>query len=124
MGRYVGLDVHERFIEVCILDGKGNVLYRGRTDCDRPALVQFGKLQLKKTDQVALEATTNTWPVVEILRPFVKAIVGGNPLKTKAIQKPRSRRTRWMRKSWRCCCDVTTCPMSGSRMIRRKHSAA
>lgn len=38
MSRYVGFDVHKRFIEVCILDEQGKVLFRGRADCDRKAL--------------------------------------------------------------------------------------
>jgi transposase len=36
-----------------------------------------------------LEATTNTWPVVGILRPVVKEVVVGNPLKTKAIAEAK-----------------------------------
>jgi transposase len=89
MIRYVGLDVHKRFVEACILDDQGNVLYRGRADCEREALERFARRRLKKTDRVALEATTNTWPIVEILRPFVAAIVVGNPLKTKAIAEAK-----------------------------------
>lgn len=89
MTRYVGLDVHKRFIEVCILDGRGKVLFRGRADCDRAALERFAKQRLKKTDRVALEATTNTWTVTEILRPFVTAVVVSNPLKTKAIAEAK-----------------------------------
>ena len=89
MVRYVGLDVHKRFIEACILDGKGKVLFRGRADCDRIALQRFAHQRLRKTDRVALEATTNTWPVVEILRPQVAAIVVSNPLKTKAIAEAK-----------------------------------
>jgi transposase len=84
MIRYVGLDVHKRFLEVCILDGKGKVLFRGRD-----ALARFARQRLKKSDRIALEATTNTWPIVEILRPFVAAIVVGNPLKTKAIAEAK-----------------------------------
>ena len=33
MARYVGLDVHKHFIEVCIIDAGGKVVYRGRTGC-------------------------------------------------------------------------------------------
>jgi transposase len=36
-----------------------------------------------------LEATTNTWSVVEILEPFVAAIVVGNRLKSKAIAEAK-----------------------------------
>lgn len=85
MIRYVGLDVHKHFLEVCIIDRKGRVLWRGRVDCRRESLMQFAKEQLKKSDRVALEATTNTWPVADLLRPHVQQIVIGNPLKTKAI---------------------------------------
>ena len=52
-------------------------------------LIRFAKAKLKRTDQVALESTTNTWPVVEILRPFVAQIVVGNPLKIKAIAEAK-----------------------------------
>jgi hypothetical protein len=85
MIRYIGLDVHKRFIEVCILDDSGKPIFRGQTSCLREALIQFAKAKLKRTDRVALEATTNTWPVVEILRPMVAQIVVGNPLKIRAI---------------------------------------
>ena len=44
---------------------------------------------MKRTDQVALEATTNTWPVVELLRPLVAKVVVGNPLKIKAIAEAK-----------------------------------
>jgi transposase len=89
MVRYVGLDVHKRFIEVCILDGSGKPIYRGQVGCQREELVAFVKTRLKRGDCVALEATTNTWPVVGILRPFVKEVVVGNPLKTKAIAEAK-----------------------------------
>lgn len=89
MIRYIGLDVHKEFIEACVIDGAGRILSRHRTDCRREALIEFAKKRLRKTDRVALEVTTNTWPVVEILRPHVARIVVGNPLKTKAIAEAR-----------------------------------
>lgn len=89
MVRYIGLDVHKRFIEVCILDASGKVVFRGKTSCHRAELKCFAKLRFKRTDRVALEATTNTWPVVEILEPFVDEIVVGNPLKIKAIAEAK-----------------------------------
>ena len=59
MIRYVGLDVHKRFIEVCILDGRGKAVFRGKTSCEREALQSFAASKLKRTDRVALESTTN-----------------------------------------------------------------
>ena len=60
MIRFVGLDVHKHFIEVCIVDRRGRVLERGRVSCQCEELKHFAKRQLCKTDRVALEATTNT----------------------------------------------------------------
>jgi len=42
-----------------------------------------------KTDQLAVEATTNTWAVADILRPFVAAVTVGNPLQIKAIAQTK-----------------------------------
>jgi transposase len=89
MTRYVGLDVHMQFVEVCILNQRGKVLHRGQVDCCRGALQHFAERRLKRSDRVALEATTNTWPVVEILRPFVAAVVVSNALKTKSIAEAK-----------------------------------
>ena len=89
MNRYVGLDVHKHFIEACFVDSRGRVLRRCQVDCQRGPLEQFAKRQLKRSDRVALEATTNTWPIVALLRPHVRQIVVGNPLKTKAIAEAK-----------------------------------
>lgn len=89
MVRYIGLDVHKRFIEVCILDASGKPVFRAKTSCQREELQRFAKARFKRTDRVALEATTNTRPVVEILQPFVAEIVVGNPLKIKAIAEAK-----------------------------------
>lgn len=62
---------------------------RSRVDCRRDELERFATQELRKTDRVALEATTNTWPVVDILRPRVAQLVVGNPLKTKAIAEAK-----------------------------------
>ncbi len=84
--RYVGLDVHKRIVEACIIDHAGKVTARHRFDnLDRETLAAFARRHLRKTDRVALEASTNTWTVVEILRPLVAEVVVSNPMQTKAI---------------------------------------
>jgi transposase len=87
--RFIGLDLHKHSLEVCALDAKGKRLFRLSVDCDRQALDEFGQKHLRKTDKIALEATTNTWAVVEILRPFVAEVVVGNPLQIKAIAQAK-----------------------------------
>src|SRR5437016_11246585 len=85
MYRYVGLDIHKSVVQAAIIDAKGRELAGARFGCSRGELEQYAKQQLRRTDRVALEATTNTWGVVAILKPFVKEVVVSNPLRTKAI---------------------------------------
>jgi transposase len=83
--RYVGLDVHKRVIEACLLAADGTVLRRDRLAMSRGYLETFAREVLRPTDRVALEATTNTWAVVGVLRPHVAEVVVSNPMATKAI---------------------------------------
>lgn len=83
--RFVGCDAHKRQITVCILDAGGAVLARAQLPTTRAAITAFAQTQLRPTDALALEATTNTWAVVELLEPHVARVVVSNPLTTKAI---------------------------------------
>src|SRR5579859_6268207 len=85
MPRYIGFDLHKRVLEVCILDQLGHVEGRSRLTVDRDSLLSFAKRELRTDDRLAVEATTNTWPVVELLRPYVADITVSNPMATKAI---------------------------------------
>ena len=87
--RYVGLDVHKDVVEYCILDREGKKLDGGNFICEASVLGNFAKNVLSPQDHVALEATMNTWTVVDILEPFVEKIVVGNPLKTKIIAEAK-----------------------------------
>jgi transposase len=87
--RYVGLDVHKSTVRVCILDEGGKRVVGKTIPCSRESLVQFGQATLQPDDRLALEATTNTWAVVDLLRPFVASIIISNPLRTKAIAEAK-----------------------------------
>jgi transposase len=87
--RYVGLDVHKRVVEVCIVDHTGKVVHRERFPLNRRTLTLFATQVLRPTDHVALEATTNSWAVADVLRPHVACIVVSNPLATKAIAQAK-----------------------------------
>jgi transposase len=89
MPRCIGLDLHKRVLEVCILNQAGGIEARHRLAVSREALQAFARHQLRPDDRLAVEATTNTWPVVEVLRPFVAEVVVSNPLRTKAIAEAR-----------------------------------
>jgi transposase len=85
MVRYVGLDVHKRVVQACILDDAGQVVLQHRFDLSRTSLRCFAQTHLSAQDRVVVEATTNTWAVVAVLKPLVGAVVVSNPLATKAI---------------------------------------
>ena len=87
--RFIGLDLHKKILVVCALDRRGTVVFRETVECRRDALAAFAKAKLRKTDRLAVEATTNTWAVAEILRPFVAAVTVGNPLQIKAIAQAK-----------------------------------
>jgi transposase len=80
-----GLDVHKRVVEACVLDDAGRPRLRCRFPCDRVHLEAFARQALGPPCRVALEATTNTWAIVELLTPLVGEVVVSNPLRTKAI---------------------------------------
>ena len=75
--RYVGINVHTELAVSCIIDKQGTVLQRQSCGCTRDALEQFSRRYLHPSDKVALEATTNTWAVVDVLKPFVAEVVEG-----------------------------------------------
>jgi transposase len=82
-------DLHKHFVEVCVLGGGGKALSRHSVTCERNALEQLAREELQGEDRLALEAATNTWAVVEVLRPFVAEVVVGNPLQIKAIAQAK-----------------------------------
>lgn len=87
--RFAGLDVHKKATEAVILDEGGKILHRERIATSRTALEAFGRRHLGSDVKVALEATTNTWGVVDILEPFAAEIVPSNPLRTRAIAEAK-----------------------------------
>jgi transposase len=89
MSRFVGLDLHKRVLEVCIIDAAGVIVQRERRSVERSALLAWAQCWLQPTDQVAVEATTNTWPVVELLQPYVAEVMVSNPLRTRAIAEAK-----------------------------------
>src|ERR1043165_457683 len=85
MVRYVGCDVHKRLAVFAIVLEDGTLQATHSVAVTREALTQFAASYLTKQDRVAIEATTNTWAVADLLRPWVLEIVISNPLRTKAI---------------------------------------
>ncbi|MBV8200398.1 MAG: IS110 family transposase [Acidobacteria bacterium] len=89
MKRFVGLDIHKKLVEACVIDAEGQVLLRERCNCTREGLQAFARQYLTRQDAVALEATFHTWSVVAVLKPFVGEVIVSNPLRTKAIAEAK-----------------------------------
>nr|WP_245848138.1 IS110 family transposase [Actibacterium ureilyticum] len=75
--------IHRTFGEVVIWEN-GLTRHEGRVEMTRTALEGFGR-QLKKTDEVVIEATGNCMAVSRVLTLHVKRVVIANPLQVKAI---------------------------------------
>ena len=112
--RYVGLDVHKRLVEACILDPSGKVLLRERFALNRRTLKTFATAVLQPGDHVAFEATTNCWAVADALRPHVAKVVVSNPMATKAIAQAKIKTDKVDALVLRNCFAATTCRRFGS----------
>ena len=89
MVRFVGCDVHKRTAVFTILAEDGTVVATVTVVVSRASLEFFARRQLSREDRLAMEATTNTWAVAGVLRPFVAEIVIGNPLRVRAIAEAK-----------------------------------
>jgi len=85
--RSIGLDVHKRFAEVAILDGKDPPIGR-RIGTTTSELRAFART-LRADDQLVLEATMNTWAIADLLRESGARVVISNPLRTRAIAEAK-----------------------------------
>jgi transposase len=92
--RFVGLDVHKRQITFCMMEAEGRVLRRGQIAATQEAIRAFTQEELRPEDEVALEATTNTWAVVELIEAHVARMVVSNPMTTLAIAQTKIKTDR------------------------------
>jgi hypothetical protein len=121
MRRCIGLDVHREFAQVAIWED-GVVWQAGRIQTTPEALRLFAD-GLCATDEVALEATGNTYAIARLLERQVGRVVVSNPQKTRAIAEAKVKTERLMRRCWRGCWRPTTCPRCGCLMTRRTRCA-
>jgi transposase len=87
MGRCIGLDVHRDFAQVAIWED-GKVSDAGRVPTSPEALRAFAA-ELRGSDRVALEATTNTAAIAGLLAERAGQVVVSNPFKTRAIAEAK-----------------------------------
>jgi transposase len=85
--RCIGLDVHRDFAQVAIWQG-GLVTQAGRF-ATTPEEVRAFAEGLGPVDEVALEATGNTWAIAALLASRAGRVVVSNPAKTRAIAEAK-----------------------------------
>jgi transposase len=85
--RYIGIDIHREFAEVAILEeGVGR---SGGRVAATPEGIRLLADSLAPDDQVAIEATVNTFAVAKLLEERVARVVISNPIKTRAIAEAK-----------------------------------
>jgi len=86
--RTIGLDVHREFAEVAIIGEDGVARAAGQVETTPEALRLFAQ-SLAATDEVAIEATVNTFAIARLLDEHVARVVISNPLRTRAIAEAK-----------------------------------
>ena len=94
MTRFVGIDAHKKILQYCMLDADGARLEEGSVAVTKPELERFARQKLTAEDEVVLEATSNTWAIVDLLAPHVQRVVVSNPMKTRAIASAKIKTDR------------------------------
>jgi transposase len=86
--RYVALDIHKRYCIIAAVDRDGCVVLHP-VRVEHADLEGWLKKNLRPTDHVVIESTTNAWHVYDLLEPWVERVVVANPIKVKQIAQAR-----------------------------------
>jgi transposase len=87
-GRYIGLDVHKHYITVGGMNTEQEIVLRPR-NVEMENFRKWAEQNLRETDEVVLEATTNTWEVYDTIVPVVGRVVVAHPAEVKQIANSR-----------------------------------
>lgn len=86
--RFIGLDVHKQYITVGGMNKEQEIVLRPR-NVEMQRFNRWAKENLKDTDEVVLEATTNTWDIYDLVVSLVKRVVVAHPAEVKQIAHAR-----------------------------------
>ena len=82
--RIFGLDVHKKQVQVAEMSPEGHLIRSGSFPATPEGLKTFAQT-LQPHDEIALEATTNTWAIHDALAPHVHKVAVANPMKVRLI---------------------------------------
>jgi transposase len=84
--RFIGIDIHRQFVMVAAVDGQQHPLL-DPIKVPLEAFKTWADTQLRTTDQVALEATTNAWTIYDSLQPLVAEVTVADAHKISLISR-------------------------------------
>jgi transposase len=86
--RFIGLDVHKHYVTVGGMNIQQELVLRPR-DVEMARFRTWVTQNLRATDEVVLEATTNTWDIYDMIAPLVGKVVVAHPAEVKQIANAR-----------------------------------
>ena len=86
--RYIGLDIHKKYCVSGGVNRDGKVVLQA-VRVEHADLEGWLKKNLRSTDHVVFESTTNAWHVYDLLEPLVERVVVANPAKVQQIANAR-----------------------------------
>jgi transposase len=87
--RWFGLDLAKRETQAAVLDSAGKQVFTKRFPTTREQFLALAA-ELRETDSVALEVTTNSTSIARLIRDNSRAkIIVSNPMKTKVIAQAK-----------------------------------
>jgi transposase len=86
--RYIALDIHKKYCVIGGVDREGRVVLQA-VRVEHADLEGWLKKNLRSTDHVVFESTTNAWHVYDLLEPLVERVVVANPARVKQIAQAR-----------------------------------
>jgi transposase len=78
------LDIHKHYCVIAGVDREGRVLLQA-VRVEHGDLEGWLKKNLRSTDHVVIESTTNAWHVYDLLAPLTERVVVANPIQVKQI---------------------------------------
>ena len=86
--RYVAMDIHKHYCVIAAVDRDGRAVLKA-VRVEHADLEGWLKKNLRDTDHVVIESTTNAWHVYDLLVPLAERVVVANPIKVKQIANAR-----------------------------------
>ena len=110
--RFVGIDIHKRHVVVAAVDKQQKVLL-SPNKISNQQFASWVHNHLNPSDQVALEATSNSWAFHDQLEPMVKGVFVANSYKLKLITASSAKTDKHDAMVLAKLLAATCCPQSG-----------